>query len=121
MEIFGILIHDIEKALAPISTTNPAKKLPTKYHNFLNIFSRADLDILSLHHSYDYKILLMKKKPPSWGLLYSMSQDKLKVLKKYLEKNLSKGFIRASSSLTMSPILFTCKPGGGLQFYVDYR
>ena len=50
-----------------------------------------------------------------------MSQDELKVLKKYLEENLSKRFIRASSSSTMSSVLFACKPGGGLQFFVDYR
>ena len=63
----------------------------------------------------------MEKKTPSLGLLYSMSQDKLKVLKKYLEKNFSKGFIRANSSLATSPILFAWKPRGGLQFCVDYR
>ena len=39
MEIFSILIRDIEKALALKSTTNPAKKLPTEYHNFLDLFS----------------------------------------------------------------------------------
>ena len=50
-----------------------------------------------------------------------MSQDKLKVLKKYLEKNLHKGFIKASYSLAVSPILFAHKPKGGLQFCVDYR
>ena len=50
-----------------------------------------------------------------------MSQDELKVLKKYLKENLNKGFIRASSSPTTSPILFACKPGDGLQFCVDYR
>ena len=43
------------------------------------------------------------------------------VLKKYLKKNLNKGFIRASSFSTMSSIFFTCKPRGGLQFYVNYK
>ena len=50
-----------------------------------------------------------------------MSQDELKVLKKYLEEHLSKGFIRASSSPAASPVLFARKPGGGLRFCVDYR
>ena len=63
----------------------------------------------------------MEEKTPPWGPLYSMSQDELKVLKKYLEKHLSKGFIRASSSPTTFPILFACKPRGGLRFCVDYR
>ena len=50
-----------------------------------------------------------------------MSQDELKVLKKYLEKNLSKEFIRACSSPAVSSMLFACKPEGGLRFYVNYR
>ena len=121
MEIFSILIRDIEKALAPKSTTDPAKKLPTKYHDFLNVFSRADSDILPPHRLYDHKIPLMEEKTPPWGPLYSMSQDELKVFKKYLEENLSKGFIKASSSPAASPVLFARKPGGGLRFCVDYR
>ena len=63
----------------------------------------------------------MEEKTPLWGSLYSMSQDKLKILKKYLEKNLSKGFVKASSSLATSPVLFACKSEGGLRFCVDYR
>ena len=62
----------------------------------------------------------MKEKTPSWSLLYSMSQDELKVIKRYLEKNLSKGFIRISSSFVASPMLFACKPGGGLWFCINY-
>ena len=50
-----------------------------------------------------------------------MSQDGLKVLKKYLKKNLSKGFIRASSFLAASSVFFTRKPRSILQFCVDYR
>lgn len=50
-----------------------------------------------------------------------MSQDELKYLKKYLEEHLDKGFIRASFSPAASPVLFARKPGGGLQFCVDYR
>ena len=50
-----------------------------------------------------------------------MSQNKLKVLKKYFEENLSKGFIKASSSPATSPILFARKPEGDLRFCIDYR
>ena len=42
-------------------------------------------------------------------------------MKKYLEENLSKGFIRPSSSSCASPVLFAKKPDGGLRFCVDYR
>ena len=50
-----------------------------------------------------------------------MSRDELQVLKKYLEKNLSKGFIWASSSPAATLVLFVKKPDGGLWFCVDYH
>jgi len=50
-----------------------------------------------------------------------MSQNKLQVLRKYLNKYLSKGFIRVSSSPIATPIIFVKKPGGGLRFYIDYQ
>ena len=50
-----------------------------------------------------------------------MSRDELLVLKKYLEDNLCKGFIQASTFSADSPVLFAKKPGGGLRFCVDYR
>ena len=48
------------------------------------------------------------------GPLYGMSKDEFQVLKKYLEENLSKRFIRALFSPAAAPVLFVKKPGGGL-------
>ena len=62
----------------------------------------------------------MEGKVLTWGPLYSMSTNELKVLKEYIEKMVNKGFIRASSSSAASPVLFARKPGGGLRFCVDY-
>ena len=53
--------------------------------------------------------------------LYGMSRDELKVLKKYLENNLSKRYIWASSFPAAAPVLFLKKPGQGLRFCMDYR
>jgi hypothetical protein len=50
-----------------------------------------------------------------------MSEDKLLVFRKFLDKNLAKGFIRTSILPAVSPVLFAKKPGGGLCFCVDYR
>ena len=58
--------------------------------------------------------------PPA-GSLYSMSRDELQALKKHLEDNLSKKFVRVSLFSAAALILFVKKPGGDLQFFVDYR
>jgi hypothetical protein len=49
-----------------------------------------------------------------------MSRDELLVLRKTLTDLLNKGFIRVSNSLAAAPVLFIKKPGGGLQFCVNY-
>jgi len=41
--------------------------------------------------------------------LYSMSKDQLKEVRTYLDKNLKRGFIRSSKSLTEYSILFVSK------------
>jgi hypothetical protein len=52
---------------------------------------------------------------------YLISKDKFLVVKKYINKHLNKGFIYPSISLIAAPILLTKKPGGGIQFYINYK
>jgi hypothetical protein len=42
-------------------------------------------------------------------------------LKRWLDDNLAKGWIRPSQSSAASPILIANKPGGGVRICVDYR
>ena len=88
----------------------------------MDVFSRKDADVLPKHRPrYNHAIELIKGKVPTWGPLYSVSADELKVLKAYIEKMVDKGFIRASFLLAASPVLFAKKPGGSLRFCVDYQ
>jgi len=50
-----------------------------------------------------------------------MSIHKLLETKKYLEKNLKKGFISSSSTFFAFFVLFVAKPNEELRFYVNYR
>ena len=50
-----------------------------------------------------------------------MSATELQEIRKWLEENLSKGFIRARSSSCASPILVVQKKDGSLRLCVDYR
>ena len=122
IQIFSVTLRDIDIALTPKKHVDPAAKLPTEYHNYLKGFSKSDSDVLPKHRpSYDHSIELVEGKTPTWGLLYSMSVDELKVLKAYIKEMVDKGFIWASSFSAAFPVLFAKKPGGGLRFCVDYR
>ncbi len=45
-------------------------KLLSEYHDYLNVFDRAMINQLSLHHFYDYKIELIDEEMFSWSRLY---------------------------------------------------
>ena len=121
-KIYSFSLRDIKQALKPKTKTDPATVLPKHYKKFFKIFSHKKANKLPLHlPGIDHTIKMQPDTQPPAGPLYGMSRDEFKVLKKYLEDNLSKEFIWASSSPAAVPILFVKKPGGGLQFCVDYR
>ncbi len=58
--MFTVSIRDIQyqaekKARAE---TDPKSVAPQKYHDFLDVLSKKDLDTLPLHRKYDHKIHL---------------------------------------------------------------
>jgi hypothetical protein len=113
-EIFAVLMADIEKALALRTYTDPSIKVPAEYTDLLPVFDRQEADKLPERRSYDYKIELKDNQQLSYGPLYNMSQNELKVLRKYLEENLGKGFIRVSFLPAALLVIFVKKLGGGL-------
>ena len=50
-----------------------------------------------------------------------MSKKELEELKKNIDENLAKGFIRRSTSPAGAPVLFVKKKDGSLRLCVDYR
>ena len=121
VKLFSASLKDIKKAFQPKRRTDPATKLLHEFHEFFELFSGKKINKLLPHRPYDHKINFIKGKQPGYGPLYSMSQGKFQVLKKFLDENLTKGFIRASSSPTASPVLFARKQGGNFRFCVSYR
>jgi hypothetical protein len=57
----------------------------------------------------------------SYNFIYKLSENELKILKDYLNKNLEKGYIQHFINPADAPILFIFKKDGGLRLYVDYR
>jgi hypothetical protein len=87
-------LYEIKKALkegnemAQISET-----VPVEYHKCLLLFFEAEANKLLRYHPYDYRIPLKEGFTPPFRPIYSLSQIELEALKKWLEENLSKGFI----------------------------
>ncbi len=96
-------------------------KLSSKYHEFLDVFDRAQLNKLLSHRFYDHKIELISDSTSSHCWVYWMFSVKLLKVKKYLNENLSKRFITSSQTLYFFPVLFALKANEDLRFCVNYR
>jgi hypothetical protein len=123
LQIFALSLYDVNRALdrKKIDEGDLKDLVPAEYHEFLPLFSEAVANQLPPHRPYNHKIPLKEGFTPPFGPLYSLSRTELEELKRWLEENLSKGFIRASSSPAGAPILFVKKEDGSLRLCVDYR
>ena len=127
IQVFAASLRDIEKALKAKTYSDPKEKLPKEYHPWLDIFDWTAAEHLPPHRKgQDHAIQLEPKADGSvpevpWGSLYAMSQNELLVLCNILNGLLDKGFICVSQSPAAAPVLFVKKPGGELQFCVDYH
>jgi hypothetical protein len=119
-QLLIFIIKNIKIILAPPKPPD-LSRLPQKYQEFVDLFLKKLSDKLPPRRLYNYKIILVEGAKPPFGPLYRILRDKLLVLKKYLEKNLFKEFIRSSKSLAVFPVIFIKKPSRGLRLYIDYR
>jgi hypothetical protein len=123
VEQFALSLYEINTALAKDDDTKPdiCTIVPPEYYDYLKIFKKANANTLPLHCPSDHRILLRDGFKPLFGPLYSLSSPELEELKRWLDENLSKGYIHTSSSLATTPILFIKQGDGSLQLVINYR
>ncbi len=63
----------------------------------------------------------MPSTTPPKGRIFPLSRPDSKTMKRYIEEELTKGFIRPSTSLSSAGFFFVKKKDGGLQPCIDYR
>src|SRR6266481_9152201 len=85
-----------------------------QYHSFADMFSKVKASVLADHWPYNLKITLEDGTAPPLGLVYSLSQEELKALHKFIDENVAMGFIIPSCSLHGAPVLFIKKKDGSL-------
>ena len=76
-----------------IDPSNPRDLVPNQYHYLLPLFTKKEVDKLPPHRYVDHAIPLIQDKKPPMGRMYSMSDSELTEVTKWIEENISKGFI----------------------------
>jgi len=84
---------DIQANSAKLAETPDFSNVPSKYHEFADIFSKTKAETLPPHCFYDLKINLEEGAQPPVGSIYSLSASEQESLKEFIEENLNTGFI----------------------------
>ena len=96
-----------------------SQELPEEYEEYRDVFSEDKANELPPRGRPEHAIELTGD--PPHGPIYKLSEKELKILRKYIQDGLDRGWIRESTSSAGAPILFTPKKDGELRLCVDYR
>jgi hypothetical protein len=119
-----VSVSDIEKFMTPkpeLSERDIQQKLPDWLRDLYDAFLPRLANELPPRRSWDHKIELTPGKEPPYLKNRPMSPQELGVVRKWLNEQLGKGFIRESRARCAAPLMLAVKPGGGVRICQDYR
>jgi hypothetical protein len=103
------------------TSADPLKFVPSQYHEFADVFSKAAALSLPPTRPFDHAIELEEGAAPGYGPIYSLSEPERSSLKEFIDDHLATGTIRPSHSPIGAPVLFVKKKDSSLRMVVDYR
>ena len=77
-----------------VAATEILDSIPTKYHEFHDVFSGEKAGTLAPHRPYDLQINVEEGVKPVHGPIYSLSPPELAALREFLKEHTRNGFIR---------------------------
>jgi len=92
---FELCLHslNIQANSAKLVETPDLSNVPSKYHEFANVFSKTKAEVFPPRHPYNLKINLEEGAQPLVGPIYSLSASEQEALKEFIKENLNMGFI----------------------------
>ncbi|KAK9397281.1 hypothetical protein NXF25_020642 [Crotalus adamanteus] len=96
-------------------------RYPRVYDDLAAVFSKRECDCLPPHRRTDCAIELAPGAKLPKPRMYPMTFAELQELRKYIDKNLARGFIEPARSRIAAPVIFQGKKDGGLRLCVDFR
>jgi len=95
--------------------------VPEEYNKYLDVFSEKEATRFPQSHPWDHKIDLKPTFQLRSSKIYPLSQEEERLVKTFLDENLSKGYIRHLESPMASPLFFVAKKDGKKRPCQDYR
>uniref|UniRef100_A0A803SW01 ribonuclease H n=1 Tax=Anolis carolinensis TaxID=28377 RepID=A0A803SW01_ANOCA len=98
-----------------------ASKLPPEYRDYVDVFDEKEADRFPPKRRVEVEIQLIPGAELPKAKIYPMSAQEKEELKRYIDKNLERGFIERSNSPLGAPVLFRQKKDNSLRVCIDYR
>jgi hypothetical protein len=95
LKVYVVTLYKINSALElkDLQDRPWTEVISNDYHEFLPLFDKVIVERLLPYRACDHKIQLQEGFTPPFRPILSLSKDELQVLKEWIEKNHSKGFI----------------------------
>uniref|UniRef100_A0A803TG69 ribonuclease H n=1 Tax=Anolis carolinensis TaxID=28377 RepID=A0A803TG69_ANOCA len=95
--------------------------LPPEYRDFVDVFNQKEASKLPPKRDLEVGIEITPGASLPKPKVYPMSVQEKEELRKYIDKNLARGFIKPSNSPLGAPVLFRRKKDNSLRLCIDYR
>ena len=86
-----------EEEEAVKSETEAKKLVPEKFHRWIKVFSKKQLERMPIRKIWDHAIDMKKDFVPRKGKVYLLSMEEREEVCKFIQEQLRKGYIRLSN------------------------
>ena len=91
------------------------KLMPEKFHQWIKVFEKKQSERMPTRKVWDHVIEMKKGFMLRKGKVYLLSKGEKEEIRKFIEKQLGKGYIRPSKSSQTVPVFFVGKKNGKKQ------
>ena len=110
-----------EEEEAARSEEEAKKVVPEKFHRWIKVFGKKQLERMPTQKVWDHVIDLKEGFMLRKGKMYPLSREKREKVREFVKEQLRKGYIRPSNSPQMVPVFFVGKKNGKKRMVQDYR
>ena len=104
-------IWDKEEKAAKLEVETK-KLVPEKFHKWIKVFSKKQLERMPTRKIWDHAIDMKKGFVPRKRKVYLLSREERQKVHEFIQEQLRKGYIRPSKSPQTAPVFFVGKKDG---------
>ena len=110
-----------EEEEAERSEAEAKKLVPERFHEWIKVFGKKQSERMPTRKVWDHAIDVKKGFVPRKGKVYLLLREEREEVRKFIEEQLRKGYIRPSKSSQTAPVFFVGKKDGKKRMVQDYQ